>query len=125
MLGGAVPVRPAGSVTLPPPMNALTVSGFVRVMVSVEFTPGATLVGAKATVMLGINEAAAMLIDTFCVALGNVPLAACTRNPVGPAVVGAPLNTPVAGLSVRPAGNVPVAMLQVIGVVPEAVKVKV
>lgn len=51
-------------------------------------------------------------------------MAAWMRKPKVPAVVGVPLNTPLAALSVRPLGTVPVAMLQVIGVVPVAVKVR-
>ena len=44
-------------------------------------------------------------------------------KPKEPATVGVPLNTPLVVLSVSPVGSVPVAMLQVIGVVPLAVKV--
>ena len=40
-----------------------------------------------------------------------------------PAAVGVPLRMPDVALSVRPAGSVPVATLQVIGVVPLAMKV--
>ena len=58
-----------------------------------------------------------------CCALGNVPLAAWTVNANEPTVVGVPLNAPLAAFSVRPVGSVPVARLQVTGVVPLAVKV--
>ena len=64
-------------------------------------------------------------IATFWVALGAVPLAAWTVKPNDPAVVGVPLKVPLVVLRVRPGGTVPVAMLQVMGEVPLAVKVKV
>ena len=75
-------------------------------------------------VMFGAADAAAMTMVTLCVALGRVPLAACTANVNEPAVVGVPLRMPLEALSVRPVGNVPVAMDQVIGAVPVAVKVR-
>ena len=73
--------------------------------------------------MIGATVAAVMVMELFWVAFGNVPLAACTVKLNEPAVVGVPLNTPLAALRASPAGSVPVAMLQVIGVVPVAVKV--
>ena len=57
-----------------------------------------------------------------CCALGTVPLAAWMVKPNEPAVVGVPLRRPDVALRVRLVGSVPVAMLQVIGVVPVAVK---
>ena len=73
--------------------------------------------------MVGAMVAAVMTMVLFWAAFGNVPLAACTVKLNEPAVVGVPLITPVVLLSVRPVGSVPLAMLQVIGVVPLAVKV--
>ena len=60
---------------------------------------------------------------TLCAAFGAVPLATWTVKKNELTVVGVPLNTPLVALSVSPAGTVPVTMLQVIGVVPVAVKV--
>ena len=79
--------------------------------------------GGAELVMIGATVAAAMTTELFWVALGNVPLATWTVKLNEPAVVGVPFNTPLVPLSVRPAGNVPLAMLQVIGAVPLAVKV--
>ena len=73
--------------------------------------------------MMGTTVDAAMTSVTLCVALGNVPLAACTVKLNVPAAVGVPFRMPVVLLSVRPDGSVPVVTVQVIGVVPEAVKV--
>ena len=64
-----------------------------------------------------------MTMVLACCALGAVPLAAWTVKVNDPAAVGVPLNMPLAALSVSPVGSVPVAMLQVIGEVPVAVKV--
>ena len=75
-------------------------------------------------VMTGVAGVAGVIVMVaFCVALGGVPLAACTVKLNEPAVVGVPLNTPLVALSARPGGTVPVAIDQVIGVVPVAVKV--
>ena len=71
-------------------------------------------------VMTGAGELMTMVLA--CCELGAVPLAAWMVKANELAVVGLPLNTPLVALRVRPAGNVPVAMLQVIGVVPVAVK---
>ena len=79
--------------------------------------------GGAELVMIGATVEAVMVMELFWVAFGNVPLAACTVKLNEPAVVGVPLITPVVLLSVRPVGSVPLAMLQVIGVVPVAVKV--
>ena len=68
--------------------------------------------------------AAAMMMVLLWVAFGNVPLAACIVKLNEPATVGVPLNTPLVLLSVRPLGSVPLATLQVMGVVPVAVKVR-
>ena len=73
--------------------------------------------------MVGATVAAAMTMVLLWVAFGRVPLAACTVKLNVPAAVGVPLNTPLVPLRVRPAGSVPVVMLQVMGVVPVAVKV--
>lgn len=67
--------------------------------------------------------AAEMLSVTPCVATGATPLDACTVKALEPAAVGVPVNAPVDGLSAKPAGNAPATTLQVIGVVPVAVKV--
>ena len=72
-------------------------------------------------VMTGAGELMTMVLA--CCALGAVPLAAGMVKANELAVVGVPLNTPLVALSVSPAGTVPVTMLQVIGVVPLAVKV--
>ena len=79
--------------------------------------------GGDVLVMVGAMVAAVMVMVLLWVAFGNVPLAACTVKLNEPAAVGVPFRTPVEMLSVRPVGSVPVAMLQVIGVVPLAVKV--
>ena len=73
--------------------------------------------------MVGAMVAAVMVMLALWVAFGNVPLAACTAKLNEPAVVGVPLNTPLAALRVRPAGKVPEATFHVMGVVPLAVKV--
>ena len=80
-------------------------------------------VGDSAKVMVGAAVAALMLMVMFWVALGDVPLAAWMVKVNAPAVVGVPFNIPLAALRVRPAGKVPEATLQVMGVVPLAVKV--
>ena len=64
-----------------------------------------------------------MTMVTFWVALGTVPLATWTVKANEPAEVGVPFNTPLVALRARPDGSVPVEILQVIGVVPVAVKV--
>ena len=79
------------------------------------------LVGAV-LVMTGATVAALMTMVLLWVAFGNVPLAACTVKLNDPAAVGIPLRTPVVALSVRPVGSVPEDTLQVMGVVPLAVK---
>jgi hypothetical protein len=56
------------------------------------------------------------------VAFGEVPLAACTVKVNDPAVVGVPDSTPLV-LSVKPVGSEPVALVNVIGVEPDAVNV--
>ena len=73
-------------------------------------------------VMSGATDPEAMTIVTFCVALGSVPLAACTTKLKLPGVVGVPERTPVLLFRLRPAGSVPLVILHVIGVVPLAVK---
>ena len=80
-------------------------------------------VGESAKVMVGAAVAALMLMVMFWVALGGVPLAAWMVKVNVPADVGVPFNIPLAAFSVRPAGSVPVATLQVMGVVPAAAKV--
>ena len=77
-----------------------------------------------ALVMVGAVVAAVMVMVLLWVALGNVPLAACMVKVKVPATVGVPLRTPVVLLSVRPLGSVPVVTVQVMGVVPVAVKVR-
>ena len=79
--------------------------------------------GVAVLVMMGATVGAAMTMVLFWVAFGNVPLAACTVKLDELAVVGVPLNTPLVALRVRPAGKVPKATLQVMGVVPLAAKV--
>ena len=71
--------------------------------------------------MTGASCAITMVL--LCDALGSVPLAAWTTKLTLPAAVGVPLNTPLLALSVRPGGVVPLAMVQLMGVVPLAVKV--
>jgi hypothetical protein len=66
-----------------------------------------------------VGGTAAMTIEKFCVALGNVPLAAVTVPVYVPGVVGVPERTP-AGVKVSPGGSVPVYE-KVIGVVPVAI----
>ena len=73
--------------------------------------------------MVGATVAAVMVMLALWVAFGNVPLAACTVKLNVPAAVGVPFNIPLAALRVRPAGKLPKATLQVMGVVPLAVKV--
>ena len=73
-------------------------------------------------VMTGATVATRIVMVTFCVALGSVAFAACTTKLKLPVAVGVPLNTPLLALRVRPVGNAPLVMLQVIGVVPVAVK---
>ena len=73
--------------------------------------------------MAGATVAAVMVMLALWVAFGNVPLAACTVKLNEPAAVGVPLTTLLTLLSVRPAGSAPLATLQVMGVVPLAVKV--
>ena len=97
--------------------------GLLMVNVPTDVPLTTMLAGATAKVMAGESAAATMTMVTFCVALGGVPLAACTVRPNEPAVVGVPLNWPLVALSARPGGTVPVAIDQVIGVVPVAVKV--
>ena len=67
-------------------------------------------------------SAARMFSVAPCVALGAVPLNACTVNELEPAAVGMPDSTPPV-LSVKPAGSVPVTTDHVAGV-PVAVNVK-
>ena len=74
--------------------------------------------------MTGAALAAAITMVTLCVALGNVPLAACTTKLKLPAVVGVPPKTPLVMLNVRPVGTVPLATDQAMGAVPLAVKVR-
>ena len=105
----ALRVRPAGSV----PAAMLQVIGVVPVAMKVWLSAIPTLPLAGA----------ALVMVLFWVAFGNVPLAACAVKLNEPAIVGVPLITPVVLLSVRPVGSVPLAMLQVIGVVPLAVRV--
>ena len=94
------------------------------VMVSVPTAVPLTtmLVGETAKVMVGPTSARETVIDTFCVAFGRVPLAACTVNENTPAVDGVPVNMPLVLFNASPGGTVPVAMLQVTGTVPVAVK---
>ena len=72
--------------------------------------------------MVGAVVAAVMVMVLLWVALGNVPLAACMVKVKVPATVGVPLRTPVELLRVRPLGSVPVVTVQVMGVVPVALK---
>ena len=65
-----------------------------------------------------VGETAAMTIEKFCVALGNVPLAAVTVPAYVPGVVGVPERTPA--VKVSPGGSVPAVSEKVIGVVPVA-----
>ena len=74
--------------------------------------------------MVGATVAVVMMMVLLCVALGNVPLAACMVKVNEPATVGVPLRTPVVLLRVRPLGSVPVVNVQVMGAVPVAVKVR-
>ena len=78
--------------------------------------------GGDVLVMVGAMVAAVMVMVLLWVALGNVPLAACMVKVKVPATVGVPLRTPVVLLSVRPLGSVPVVTVQVMGVVPVALK---
>ena len=72
----------------------------------------------------GASGAAAMVRLTAWVALGAVPLAACTVKLKLPDAVGVPERTPVLLLSVMPAGKAPAEIVQVIVVgTPVAVKV--
>ena len=73
-------------------------------------------------VMVGAVVAAAMMMVLLWVALGNVPLAACMVKVKVPATVGVPLTMPVVALRVRPVGKAPEVTLQVMGVVPLALK---
>ena len=81
----------------------------------------ATPLAVNGLVMTGTGGLMRMV--KVMVALGVVPFAAWMVKANELAVVGVPLNTPLVALRVRPAGTVPVTMLQVIGVVPVAVKV--
>ena len=107
-------VSPAGK-----PVAPKLVGELVAVIEWVNDEP-ATPLAVVGLVMAGAGGLMTMV--TFWVALGAVPLAAWTVKPNEPAVVGVPLNMPLVALRVRPAGSAPVAMLQVIGVVPVAVK---
>ena len=73
-------------------------------------------------VMVGETVGAVMAMVTFWVALGRVALAAWTTKLKLPVAVGVPERTPLLPFRVRPVGGVPLVMLQVIGVVPVAVK---
>ena len=81
----------------------------------------ATPLAVAGLLMTGASGLITMV--TLCAALGAVPLATWTVKKNELAAVGVPLRRPDVALSVSPAGTVPVAMLQVIGVVPVAVKV--
>ena len=116
----AFSVRPGGNV----PVAMDQVMGVVPVAVNVRLYAVPTVpFGGAVLVIVGATVAVAMTMVTLWVALGSVPLAACTVNVNEPAVVGVPLRMPLVPLRARLVGNVPVAMLHVIGVVPVAVKV--
>lgn len=68
---GAVPTKLGGNVMLPPEMNADAGSGLPKVTVKLLLTPVATLVGAKATAMVGALPA----ISAAVAADALVPLA--------------------------------------------------
>ena len=82
----------------------------------------ATPLAIAALVMTGAGGLICTVL--VCCALGMVPLAASTVNANEPAALGVPLKTPLVALRVSPPGRVPVAILQLIGIVPLAVKVK-
>ena len=99
---------------------------FVPVTVAVKFcvVPLVTVTMLGLTVTL--STVGALVPTTMLkslVASGLVPLLACTLKLKVPAAAGVPLITPVVGLSARPVGRLPPAMLQVIGVEPVAVSV--
>ena len=71
---------------------------------------------------VGVGAAEMTIVMLDVVALGVVPFAACTVNVYDPAVVGMPDSTPLV-LSVSPGGRSPVAFVNAIGVVPDAVNV--
>jgi hypothetical protein len=58
LLGGAVSVIPSGAVMLPPEIVAANVSGLDKVTVRLDGALTATVVGAKATVIVGLGAVA-------------------------------------------------------------------
>ena len=130
-------VSPAVTVSSPLPSMVLPVPPvtshvtpcaglFVPVTVAVKFcvVPLVTVTMLGLTVTL--STVGALVPTTMLkslVASGLVPLLACTLKLKVPAAAGVPLITPVVGLSARPVGRLPPAMLQVIGVEPVAVSV--
>ena len=75
----------------------------------------------KFAMLVKVGIPITIVIDN-CFVLLPAELAALTVNVDVPAVVGVPEITPAAE-SVKPAGNVPLSMLHVMGVVPVAVTV--
>ena len=71
-VAGAVAVRPAGMVMLPPLMNADMAPGLESVSVSVEFAPGNTLPGAKATVIDTVGAATPVTVSDNDVGVASV-----------------------------------------------------
>lgn len=81
--------------------------------------PKATLGGARLTA--GVGAAVTVMLNAW---LATPPTLVALTVPLNvPATDGMPLNTPLVLLIVRPVGSMPVAMLQVIGVLPVAAKV--
>ena len=70
-----------------------------------------------------VGAIGAIVTVEACCALGAVPFVAWMAKAKEPLVVGVPLKTPLVAFNARPPGNVPEATVQVIGVVPVAVKV--
>ena len=91
---------------LPPPILPTEAPGLVSVSVIDALTPGNTLVGENATVMLGVATAA-MVMVTICVPVPP-PLVAVTVAVDDPAAEGVPVINPVPPATLRPKGN-PVA----------------
>ena len=122
-LGGVAVTTPAGYVNVNAPADKTAAPGLVILSTNPTAFPTVVVGLDSESATVGGSAAGATTRVTLWVALGNVPLAACMVKLNEPAAVGVPLSMPLVALSVRPAGTLAVMIVQVIGVVPEAVKV--
>jgi hypothetical protein len=104
--------KPAGKV----PLSRLHVMGVVPVAVSVWLYPFPTAPSGNVSVV--IVGATLIVIDNCFVALPATLVAFTVKEDV-PSVVGVPEIVPFGAMS-KPAGNAPLAMLHVMGVIPVA-----